>query len=96
VCRKVLPRFRRRGNNEACCGEKNKGRDRLWNKNEQNGKIDQASGKVKQAVAALTNDDDLKAEGQADETAGKVESAVGQAQKKVGAAIERVGAAVKR
>jgi uncharacterized protein YjbJ (UPF0337 family) len=68
----------------------------MWNKNEQNGKIDQARGKAKQAVAALTNDDDLKAEGQADETAGKVQAAVGQAQKKVGAAIERVGAAVKK
>jgi uncharacterized protein YjbJ (UPF0337 family) len=68
----------------------------MWNKNEQNGKIDQAKGKAKQAVAALTSDDDLKAEGEADETAGKVQSAVGQAQKKVGAAIERVGAAVKK
>jgi uncharacterized protein YjbJ (UPF0337 family) len=33
----------------------------MWNKNEQNGKIDQAKGKVKQAVAAVTKDDDLKA-----------------------------------
>ena len=68
----------------------------MWNKNEQNGKIDQAKGEAKQAVGALTHDDDLKAEGQADETAGKVQSAVGQAQKKVGAAIERVAAAVKK
>ena len=68
----------------------------MWNKNQQNGKIDQAKGKAKQAVAAVTNDDDLKAEGQADEAAGKVQSAVGKAQKKVGAAIERVADAVKK
>ena len=68
----------------------------MWNKNEQNGKIDQAKGKAKQAVAALTKDDDLKADGQADETAGKIQSAVGTAQKKVGDAIERVGNAVKK
>jgi uncharacterized protein YjbJ (UPF0337 family) len=68
----------------------------MWNKNEQKGKIDQVKGKAKQAVAALTKDDELKAEGQADQTAGQVESAVGKAQKKVGEAIERVGAAVKK
>jgi uncharacterized protein YjbJ (UPF0337 family) len=68
----------------------------MWNKNQQQGKIDKTKGQVKQAVAAITKDDDLKAEGQADETAGKVESAVGEAQKKVGAAIERLGSAVKK
>jgi uncharacterized protein YjbJ (UPF0337 family) len=68
----------------------------MWNKNEQQGKLDQAKGQAKQAIAAVTKDDDLKAEGQADETAGNVESAVGQAQKKVGAAIERLGSAVKK
>ena len=46
----------------------------MWNKNERDGKIDPAKGKVKQAVGDLTHDDDLKAEGQVDEAVGKVEA----------------------
>ena len=37
----------------------------MWNKNERQGTVDQAKGKVKQAVGALTNDDDLRAPGRA-------------------------------
>ena len=68
----------------------------MWNKNEHNGKVDQAMGKVKQAVGTLTGDDDLKAEGQVDETVGKVEAAAGRTSRKTGNAITRVGKAMKR
>ena len=68
----------------------------MWNKNEVDGKIDQARGKVKQAVGDLTNDDDLKAEGEADEVAGKVQDTIGRGARKVGGAIEDIGKAVKR
>ncbi len=68
----------------------------MWNKNERDGKVDQAKGRVKQAVADLTKDDDLKAEGQADETVGKVKEAVGRTFRKAGEAIESVGKAVKK
>jgi len=68
----------------------------MWNKNEVDGKIDQAKGKAKQAVGDLTNDPDLKAEGEADEIAGKVEHTVGRGARKVGEAIEDVGKAIKR
>ena len=68
----------------------------MWNKNERRGKVDQAKGRVKQAVGTLTGNDDLKAEGQADETVGKVEAAVGWASRKTGDAITSVGKAVKR
>jgi uncharacterized protein YjbJ (UPF0337 family) len=68
----------------------------MWNKIERNGKIDQAKGKVKQAVGDLTANDRLRAEGDVDETVGKAKTAVGGVQKKVGAAIERVGKVVKR
>jgi uncharacterized protein YjbJ (UPF0337 family) len=67
----------------------------MWNKNERNGKVDQAKGKVKQAVGTLTGDDDLKAEGQVDEAVGKVEAAVGRTSRKTGDAITRVAKAVK-
>ena len=68
----------------------------MWNKNEVDGKIDQAKGRAKQAVGDLTNDEDLKAEGEADEVAGKVQDTVGRGTRKVGEAIEDVGKAVKR
>jgi len=68
----------------------------MWNKNERDGKIDQAKGKVKQAVGDLTGNDKLKAEGKVDETVGDAKTAIGGAQKKVAAAIASVGQAVKR
>ena len=68
----------------------------MLNKNERDGKIDQAKGKVKQAVGDLTGNDKLKAEGKIDETVGDAKTAVGGAQKKVVAAIASVGQAVKR
>jgi uncharacterized protein YjbJ (UPF0337 family) len=67
----------------------------MWNKNERDGKIDQAKGRVKQAVGDLTDNDDLKAEGQVDEAGGKVEEAVGQLQQDAAEAIEKIGEAVK-
>jgi len=68
----------------------------MWNKNERDGKIDQAKGRVKQAVGGLTGNEDLKAEGQVDEAGGKVEETVGTLKRKTGAAIEKIGEAVKR
>jgi uncharacterized protein YjbJ (UPF0337 family) len=68
----------------------------MWNKNERDGKIDQAKGRVEQAVGDLTANEDLKAEGQADEAGGKVEEAVGQLQRKTEAAIGKISDAVKR
>ncbi len=67
----------------------------MWNKNERDGMTEQAKGRVKQAVGDLTGDDQLKAEGEIDETVGKAKTAVGEAQQKVGAAIKSVGNAVK-
>jgi uncharacterized protein YjbJ (UPF0337 family) len=67
----------------------------MWNKNERNGTLDQAKGKVKQAVGAMTGNDKLKAEGRVDETVGKVETTVGRTTSKTGDAITRVGKAVK-
>jgi uncharacterized protein YjbJ (UPF0337 family) len=68
----------------------------MWNRNERDGKIDEAKGRVKQAVGDVTGSDKLKAEGQVDETVGKAKAAVGGAQKKVGAAVVNIGKAVKR
>jgi uncharacterized protein YjbJ (UPF0337 family) len=67
----------------------------MWNTNERNGKIDQAKGRVKQAVGDLTDNSNLKAEGKLDETVGKAKAAVGQAQKKVAVAVASVSRAAK-
>ena len=68
----------------------------MWNKNEREGDLDQAKGRIKQTVGDLTGNDKLKHEGKVDETTGKVKTAVGKAQKKVGAAIDSLGKAAKR
>jgi len=68
----------------------------MWNKNERQGKVDQAKGKVKQAVGTLTRNDELRAEGHTDETVGKVEAAIGRTRRKVSDAMTRVAKAVKR
>ena len=44
----------------------------MWNKNERDGKIDQAKGRAKQAVGDLTGNEKMKAEGELDEAGGAV------------------------
>lgn len=68
----------------------------MLNKNDVKGVVDQATGKAKQAVGAVTGSEKLKAEGRVDEAVGKVESAVGHATRKVGEAVAAAGNAVKR
>jgi len=68
----------------------------MWNKNERDGKTDQAKGRVKQTVGDLTGNRKLKAEGKVDETVGDAKTAVGGAQRKVAAAVASVSRAAKR
>jgi uncharacterized protein YjbJ (UPF0337 family) len=68
----------------------------MWTKDERDGKIGQAKGRIKQAVGGLTGDKDLKAKGEVEEEAGKVEESVGQIRRKAGTVIEKIGRAVKR
>lgn len=66
----------------------------LPNRDEVEGKLDQAKGKVKETVGRAINDDELEAEGRADHAGGKVEEGFGKARRKVGEAIEDVGDAI--
>jgi uncharacterized protein YjbJ (UPF0337 family) len=68
----------------------------LPNKDEVEGKLDQAKGKVKETVGRAIDDRDLEQEGKADHASGKVQEGFGTARRKVGEAIEDVGDAIKR
>ena len=52
--------------------------------------LDQAKGRVKQAVGDLTDNDDLKKEGKADESAGKVKEFLGDAKDKADDLVDKV------
>ena len=53
------------------------------------GKTDQAKGRIKKAVAELTDDEDLKREGQIDEASGKVKEATEKVADKARAAVRK-------
>ncbi len=61
------------------------------NKDEIEGKFDQAKGKTKEAVGRAIDDEELEAEGKADHAKGEVSEGFGKARRKVGEAIEDIG-----
>ena len=63
----------------------------LPNKDELEGKFDQAKGKVKETAGRALNDADLEAEGHADQAGGDLQEGFGKVRRKVGDAIEDVG-----
>ena len=68
----------------------------LPNRDEVEGKWDQAKGKTKEVVGRAIDDPDLEAEGNADRIGGKAEEGFGKARRKVGEAVEDIGDAIKR
>jgi uncharacterized protein YjbJ (UPF0337 family) len=68
----------------------------LPNKDELEGKFDQAKGKKKETIGRAIDDRDLESEGQVDNAGGKVQEGFGKARRKVGEAIEDVGDSIKR
>ena len=68
----------------------------LPNRDEVEGKWDQAKGNVKEGIGRAIDDDELEAEGRADNAGGKVEEGFGKARRKVGEAIEDVGDSISR
>jgi uncharacterized protein YjbJ (UPF0337 family) len=68
----------------------------LPNRDEVEGKLDQAKGSVKETVGRVTNDRDLEAEGNADRTGGKVQEGFGTARRKVGETIEDIGESIRK
>jgi uncharacterized protein YjbJ (UPF0337 family) len=68
----------------------------LPNRDELEGKLDQAKGAVKETVGRATRDRDLEAEGSVDRTGGKVQEGFGTAKRKVGEAIEDIGESIRK
>lgn len=58
-------------------------------------KIDKIKGRIKEAVGALTDNDDLKREGQRDQAVGEVKEASESAAEKVKDKVEQVAEKVK-
>jgi uncharacterized protein YjbJ (UPF0337 family) len=66
------------------------------NKDEFDGKVDQVKGRIKQGAGDLTDNDQLRDDGAADEASGDVQEGFGKARRKVGDAIDDVGDKLKR
>jgi uncharacterized protein YjbJ (UPF0337 family) len=67
----------------------------LPNKDEIEGKWDQAKGAVKENVGRAVDDKDMETEGQADRAGGNIQEGFGTAKRKVGETIEDIGDAIK-
>jgi uncharacterized protein YjbJ (UPF0337 family) len=68
----------------------------LPNKDEIEGKWDQAKGATKETVGRALNDRDLETEGSADRTGGKIQEGFGTAKRKVGETIEDIGESISK
>jgi uncharacterized protein YjbJ (UPF0337 family) len=66
------------------------------NKDEIEGKFDQAKGSVKEGVGRAIDDEEMEAEGSADRAGGKLQEGYGEAKRKVGDAIKDVGDAIRK
>jgi uncharacterized protein YjbJ (UPF0337 family) len=66
------------------------------NKDEMEGKFDQAKGAVKENVGRAINDRDMEAEGKVDRAKGNIKEGFGEVRRKTGEAIEDIGESVKR
>ena len=66
------------------------------NKDEMEGKYEQAKGSVKEGLGRLTGDEEMEAEGSADKLKGDVQEGWGGAKRKVGDMLEDAGDAIKR
>lgn len=66
------------------------------NKDEVEGKWEQAKGWVKDKAGEVTNNPELEAEGEAQNAAGKVQDTWGKVKRNVGDAVESVGEAINK
>ncbi|HEX6624002.1 MAG TPA: CsbD family protein [Pyrinomonadaceae bacterium] len=65
------------------------------NKDEVEGKFDQAKGAVKENVGRAVGDREMETEGAADRASGNVQEGFGTAKRKVGDAVKDIGDAIR-
>jgi len=63
----------------------------MWNKDEVEGKVDRAKGKIKETAGEVSDDERLRNEGIDDQAAGEVQEAFGKGRRKVGEAVKDLG-----
>ncbi|HYE66225.1 MAG TPA: CsbD family protein [Pyrinomonadaceae bacterium] len=68
----------------------------LPNKDEMEGKFDQAKGAVKENVGRAMDDREMESEGAADRASGNIQEGYGTAKRKVGDAIKDVGDEIRK
>ena len=68
----------------------------LPNRDELEGKFDQAKGGIKEGVGRAIDDRELEDEGTADRLGGNVQEGWGKTKRKVGETIEDIGDSIKR
>ena len=68
----------------------------LPNKDEIEGKLDQAKGSVKENVGRTINDSEMEAEGVADRAKGNIQEGAGKVRREVGDAVKDVGDKIRR
>ena len=66
------------------------------NRDEIEGKFDQAKGAVKENVGDAIDDERMQAEGAAERAGGNIQEGFGTARRKVGEAVEDIGDDIKR
>jgi uncharacterized protein YjbJ (UPF0337 family) len=63
----------------------------LPNKDEVEGKFDQAKGAVKENVGRAVDNEEMESEGAADRAGGRIQEGYGEAKRKVGDAVKDIG-----
>ncbi|HEX8476549.1 MAG TPA: CsbD family protein [Pyrinomonadaceae bacterium] len=66
----------------------------LPNRDEVEGKLDQAKGAIKENVGDAIGDQEMENEGRADRAGGNIQEGFGEGRRKVGEAIEDIGKGV--
>jgi uncharacterized protein YjbJ (UPF0337 family) len=68
----------------------------MWNRNEMQGRLDHARGRIKQAVGTLIGNNDLATAGRVEMAMGKAKTVVGETSRRTDEAIAQVGKAAKK
>ena len=63
----------------------------MWNRDEVRGKMDRVTGRVKEEVGDMTDDERLENEGRDERAQGEVQESFGKSRRKIGNAVKDLG-----